>query len=62
MRASYQQKNKETQRPPPNAKIPSKTGPAASADAVLTTAVSEAITVVKTPVWFSLRSNHPMFF
>jgi len=49
MRASYQQKNKETQRPPPNAKIPSKTGPAASADAVLTTAVSEAITVVKTP-------------
>jgi len=32
MRASCQQKYKETQRPPKNAKMPSKTGPAASAD------------------------------
>lgn len=62
IKASYQQKNKEIANPPPNANNPSKIGPTLSDEAVLTIAVSDAMEDVRMPVWFSLRSNHPIFF
>ena len=47
--------------PPNNENMPSKIGPTLWPAAMLTIAVSSAMTVVSTVVPFSFKSNQPMF-